>query len=299
MRYQRPVLTTAISLFASFAIVGVTYAADAPKTELLWPKGAPGAKGDQAADKPTLTDLPAQAGACQRRGDRDLSRRRLRRTGRRSRRPAGGRVAQFVWRGRLHPRISPSRPRLSSIRRPCRTPNGRSARSVPARRSSRSIRKRIGILGFSAGGHLASTAGTHFDRGDPSAAGPDRAGKLPAGLHGALLRGHRLRRTLHPSRLADESARQESAAGTGAKSLQREAGDERHAADVPRSTPTRTPPCPRRTACSSTWPCARRDVPAELHIFRPASTASAWPRKRPARRSGRSAARTGCGARGF
>jgi acetyl esterase/lipase len=29
---------------------------------------------------------------------------------------------------------------------------------------------RIGIMGFSAGGHLASTAGTHFDSGDPSAA---------------------------------------------------------------------------------------------------------------------------------
>ena len=31
---------------------------------------------------------------------------------------------------------------------------------------------RIGIIGFSAGGHLASTAGTHFDRGDPPAADP-------------------------------------------------------------------------------------------------------------------------------
>ena len=31
---------------------------------------------------------------------------------------------------------------------------------------------RIGILGFSAGGHLASTAATHFDAGDPAAADP-------------------------------------------------------------------------------------------------------------------------------
>jgi acetyl esterase/lipase len=31
---------------------------------------------------------------------------------------------------------------------------------------------RIGIAGFSAGGHLASTAGTHFDAGDPAAADP-------------------------------------------------------------------------------------------------------------------------------
>ncbi len=31
---------------------------------------------------------------------------------------------------------------------------------------------RVGIIGFSAGGHLASTAATHFDRGDPKAADP-------------------------------------------------------------------------------------------------------------------------------
>ena len=30
----------------------------------------------------------------------------------------------------------------------------------------------IGVLGFSAGGHLASTAATHFDAGDPNAADP-------------------------------------------------------------------------------------------------------------------------------
>lgn len=39
---------------------------------------------------------------------------------------------------------------------------------------------RIGIAGFSAGGHLASTAGTHFDAGDPSAADPtDRLSSRP------------------------------------------------------------------------------------------------------------------------
>src|SRR5262249_42697701 len=32
--------------------------------------------------------------------------------------------------------------------------------------------KRVGILGFSAGGHLASTAGTQFDRGKDEAADP-------------------------------------------------------------------------------------------------------------------------------
>jgi acetyl esterase/lipase len=40
--------------------------------------------------------------------------------------------------------------------------------------------RRIGIIGFSAGGHLASTAGTHFDGGDPKAADPiDRVSCRP------------------------------------------------------------------------------------------------------------------------
>ena len=40
--------------------------------------------------------------------------------------------------------------------------------------------RRIGIMGFSAGGHLASTAATHFDAGNPKAADPiDRVGCRP------------------------------------------------------------------------------------------------------------------------
>ena len=40
--------------------------------------------------------------------------------------------------------------------------------------------RRIGILGFSAGGHLASTAATHFDGGRPDAADPiDRESSRP------------------------------------------------------------------------------------------------------------------------
>jgi acetyl esterase/lipase len=39
---------------------------------------------------------------------------------------------------------------------------------------------RIGVLGFSAGGHLASTLATHFDSGDPRASDPiDRASSRP------------------------------------------------------------------------------------------------------------------------
>jgi acetyl esterase/lipase len=64
-----------------------------------------------------------------------------------------------------------------------RMPRGRS--SVPLLDAQRALRtararagewkidpKRIGIIGFSAGGHLASTAGTHFDDGKSDAADP-------------------------------------------------------------------------------------------------------------------------------
>jgi len=64
-----------------------------------------------------------------------------------------------------------------------RMPAGRS--HVPlldAQRAMRTVRSnakawgidraKIGIMGFSAGGHLASTAGTHFDAGDPKAVDP-------------------------------------------------------------------------------------------------------------------------------
>ena len=40
--------------------------------------------------------------------------------------------------------------------------------------------QRVGLMGFSAGGHLASTAGTHFDDGDPAAQDPvDRVSCRP------------------------------------------------------------------------------------------------------------------------
>jgi acetyl esterase/lipase len=59
-----------------------------------------------------------------------------------------------------------------------RLPRGRSfVPLLDAQRAIRTVRfnakqwsinpARIGIIGFSAGGHLASTAGTHFDGGDP------------------------------------------------------------------------------------------------------------------------------------
>lgn len=49
----------------------------------------------------------------------------------------------------------------------------RAIRTVRARADAWNIDpKRIGIIGFSAGGHLASTAATHFDAGNPQATDP-------------------------------------------------------------------------------------------------------------------------------
>ena len=57
----------------------------------------------------------------------------------------------------------------------------RAIRTARARAKSWGIApNRIGIIGFSAGGHLASTAGTHFDGGNPQAADPiDRVSCRP------------------------------------------------------------------------------------------------------------------------
>ena len=152
-------------------------AADAPKAEALWPKAAPGAMGDKDIDVPTLTPFlpPAdKAGGaavviC----------------------PGGGYgglaisyegmdvgawmakrgVAGFVLKYRVAPYKHPVP--LQDAQRALRT--------VRARAKEWNVDpKRVGIMGFSAGGHLASTAATHFDDGDPKADDPiDRAGCRP------------------------------------------------------------------------------------------------------------------------
>jgi acetyl esterase/lipase len=140
------------------------------KTELLWPEGAPGAVGEEDLDKPSLTIcLPDPASAngigvvvC----------------------PGGGYamlamdhegeqiadwlnahgIAAFVLKYRLGPRYHHPAP-LQDAQRAIRIVRSRAQEFGvdPAR---------IGILGFSAGGHLASTAGTHFDSGDPASQDP-------------------------------------------------------------------------------------------------------------------------------
>ena len=73
-------------------------------------------------------------------------------------------VTGFILRYRLAPHYQHPTPMLD-VQRGLRTVRARATewKIDPAK---------IGVLGFSAGGHLASTAATHFDDGDSSAADP-------------------------------------------------------------------------------------------------------------------------------
>lgn len=136
---------------------------------VLWPEGAPGALGKEPADVPTLTPyLPPKERAtgavvvvCPGGGYGRLAEHEGRPVAEWLN--AVG-VTAFVLKYRLGPRYKhPSM--LQDAARAVRTVRARAAEwgLDPAR---------VGILGFSAGGHLAATAGTHFDAGRPDAADP-------------------------------------------------------------------------------------------------------------------------------
>ena len=136
----------------------------------LWPDGAPGALGKGEFDIPTLTPYLADAAkatgaaivVCPGGGYGGLAGHE------------GGNyalylnahgVAGFVLRYRLG---------SHGYRHPCMLQDAaRAVRVVRARAKEWGIDpKRVGIIGSSAGGHLASTLLTHFDAGRPDAADP-------------------------------------------------------------------------------------------------------------------------------
>jgi acetyl esterase/lipase len=149
-----------------------------PRRELLWPEGAPGAVGDGEADKPWIWVYPAAAE--QANGTAVVVC------------PGGGYgflavdheghqvaewlnslgVSAFVLKYRIAPRYRHPAP-LDDAQRALRLVRSRA-------HECRVDPNRIGILGFSAGGHVASTAGTHFDSGESAAADPiDRVSCRP------------------------------------------------------------------------------------------------------------------------
>lgn len=141
-----------------------------PKVELLWPGGAPGAIGTEDADRPSIslylspTERATRTAVvvCPGGGyghlamdhEGDQIARWLNSFG----------VAAFVLKYRLAPRYRHPAP-LQDAQRAIRAVRYRA-------RELNLAPDRIGIWGFSAGGHLASTAGTHFDAGNGAAADP-------------------------------------------------------------------------------------------------------------------------------
>lgn len=134
----------------------------------LWADGAPGAVGEEAADRPNLTVyLPTAEKAngcavvvCPGGGYGFLA---VDHEGRQVAEWLNSfGVAAFVLRYRIAQRYRHPAP-LQDAQRAIRT--------VRARADEWKVDpRRIGILGFSAGGHLASSAGTHFVEGKPDAA---------------------------------------------------------------------------------------------------------------------------------
>jgi acetyl esterase/lipase len=149
-----------------------------PQTILLWPNGAPGAQGTDDRDKPALTIYmppnttgPMTAVIIAPGGS--YARLSMNNEGRA---PANylnalG-IAAFVLRYRLGPQYHHPI-ELGDAQRAIRTVRARAAEWHIAP-------DRIGMMGFSAGGHLASSASTHVDEGKADAADPiDRVSSRP------------------------------------------------------------------------------------------------------------------------
>jgi len=143
-------------------------AVDTPKTELLWPGGAPGALGTEDVDKPALTLYqPNRTQAtgtlvviCPGGGYQNLA---MDHEGHQVARwlTAHG-VAAAIVKYRLGPRYRHPAPLQDVLR---------AIRVVRSRAIKLNVKPdRVGVMGFSAGGHLASSAATLFDLADAKVA---------------------------------------------------------------------------------------------------------------------------------
>ena len=147
-----------------------------PEVIELWPAGAPLAKGTADEDKPTLAiylperPIGTAVVVCPGGGYRNLAMDHEGDQIARWYNSLG--IAAFVLKYRLGPKYNhPAQ--ISDVQRAIRI-----VREGAWRYGVRP--DRIGVMGFSAGGHLASTAATHFDAGDANAKDPiDRASSRP------------------------------------------------------------------------------------------------------------------------
>jgi acetyl esterase/lipase len=149
-----------------------------PETIRLWPGNAPGALGTEDKDIPTLTIYSAYGKntsgtaviVCPGGGYGALA---MNHEGRQIANYLNSfGVTAFVLKYRLGPKYH----------HPVELGDAqRAIRLVRSRAKDFNIEPdRVGLWGFSAGGHLASSAGTHFDSGSPNAPDPiDRLGSRP------------------------------------------------------------------------------------------------------------------------
>lgn len=160
------------------ALVAAAMPLPAQTTKLLWPDGAPDAAGNTALDKPSITVYLPEASKATGAGVVVF--------------PGGGYVnlatekegtkpakwlnqlgvAAFVVKYRLGPRYH----------YPAEFEDGaRAMRYARYHAADYGVSPdKIGVWGFSAGGHMASSVGTHFDSGNPRAPDPiDRVSSRP------------------------------------------------------------------------------------------------------------------------
>lgn len=159
-------------------LAAATSLASAQTVKLLWPNGAPGAVGETELDKPSITIYLPDASKATGAGVVVF--------------PGGGYVhlafekegtkpaewlnqlgvAAFVVKYRLGPRYH----------YPAEFDDGvRAMRYVRYHAKDYGVSpEKIGVWGFSAGGHMASSVGTHFDSGNPQSPDPiDRVSSRP------------------------------------------------------------------------------------------------------------------------
>lgn len=159
------------ALLTCSLIVLASAFARAESTQLLWPQGAPGAKGESENDKPTLTVFlpPAEKAngaavvVCPGGGYGGLA------IG-----YEGMDIARWLNEHGVAGIVLKYRHKGSGYQHPAPLDDAqRAIRTVRANAKAWHIDpERIGILGFSAGGHLASSAGTHYDKGKSEASDP-------------------------------------------------------------------------------------------------------------------------------
>jgi acetyl esterase/lipase len=148
------------------AITSAQTATTSPEPIILWPNGAPGATGHEPLDIPTLSpflpSLESRSGAavivCPGGGYSRLADHEGRPV---AEWLSGLGVAAFVLKYRHTARYPHPAPLQDAAR---------AIRILRARAAEWKLDpERIGILGFSAGGHVASSIGTHFEAGNASA----------------------------------------------------------------------------------------------------------------------------------